>query len=249
MSAFTLYPAIDVRDGRVVRLRQGDYAQETRYDVTPLAVAEHHARAGADWLHLVDLDAARAGGYTLGPLLASIKAATSLRVQTGGGVRAEADVAAILEAGADRVVIGSMAVRQSEMVLGWVRRFGAEHITIALDVRQDADGAWSLAVEGWTQDSGIPFEPLVKRFADAGVRHLLCTDIARDGMLSGPSLALYRRLSALAPQLEVQASGGIRDVDDIQDAIAAGCRGAVLGKALLEGRFTLEQALAGALPC
>lgn len=249
MSACTLYPAIDVRDGRVVRLLQGDYARETRYDSTPLAMAERHAQAGADWLHLVDLDAARAGGYTLGPLLASIKAATSLRVQTGGGVRNEQEVESILEAGADRVVIGSMAVRETGQVLAWIRRFGAERITIALDVRRDADGAWTLPVAGWTQDSGIRFEPLVQRFAEAGVRHLLCTDIARDGMLVGPSIALYRQLSAWAAGMDIQASGGIRGVADIQAAAAAGCRGAVLGKALLEGRFTLEQALSGAVPC
>lgn len=249
MSACTLYPAIDVRDGRVVRLLQGDYARETRYDSTPLAMAERHAQAGADWLHLVDLDAARAGGYTLGPLLASIKAATSLRVQTGGGVRSEQEVESILAAGADRVVIGSMAVRETGQVLAWIRRFGAERITIALDVRRDANGVWTLPVAGWTQDSGIRFQPLVQRFAEAGVRHLLCTDIARDGMLVGPSIALYRQLSAWVPEMDIQASGGIRGVDDIQAAAAAGCRGAVLGKALLEGRFTLEQALSGAVPC
>lgn len=249
MSACTLYPAIDVRDGRVVRLLQGDYAQETRYDCAPLTTAERYAQAGAEWLHLVDLDAARAGGYTLGPLLASIKAATSLLVQTGGGVRSEQEVESILAAGADRVVIGSMAVREAEKVLAWVRRFGAERVTIALDVRQDADGVWTLPVAGWTQDSGVRFEPLVRRFAEAGVRHLLCTDIARDGMLVGPSIALYRRLSAWAPDMQIQASGGIRDVGDIQAAAAAGCRGAVLGKALLEGRFTLQQALSGAVPC
>lgn len=249
MSACTLYPAIDVREGRVVRLLQGDYAQETRYDGAPLAMAKRHAQAGADWLHLVDLDAARAGGYTLGPLLASIKAATSLRVQTGGGVRSEQEVESILAAGADRVVVGSMAVRETGQVLAWIRRFGAERVTIALDVRQDADGVWTLPVAGWTENSGVRFEPLVQRFAEAGVRHLLCTDIARDGMLVGPSIALYRQLSAWAPGMEIQASGGIRGIEDIQAATAAGCRGAVLGKALLEGRFTLQQALSGAVPC
>ena len=243
MSTCTLYPAIDVREGRVVRLLQGDYAQETRYDGAPLAMAERHAQAGADWLHLVDLDAARAGGYTLGPLLASIKAATSLRVQTGGGVRSEQEVESILVAGADRVVIGSMAVRETGQVLAWIRRFGAERVTIALDVRQDADGVWTLPVAGWTQDSGVRFEPLVRRFAEAGVRHLLCTDIARDGTLGGPNLDLYRLIAALAPELYVQASGGIRDIDDILAARAAGCSGAVLGKALIEGRFALDEAL------
>lgn len=240
---FQVYPAIDVREGRVVRLRQGDYAQETRYDDEPIALARRYSQTGVRWLHLVDLDAARYGGYTLAPLLHAITTSTWLRVQTGGGVRSEADVEAILEAGADRVVIGSLAVRDPERVIGWVRRFGAEHITIALDARQSEDGQWCLPVAGWTQDSGVQIEPLVRQFADIGVRHLLCTDITRDGMLSGPNLELYRYLRTLAPELRVQASGGIRDTDDIVAAHAAGCGGVVLGKALLEGRFALGDAL------
>src|SRR5690606_29380005 len=135
--AFDLLPAIDVRDGRTVRLRQGDYARETRYDDAPLALAARYADAGARWLHLVDLDAARAGGYTLATLLARIVGDTRLQVQTGGGVRCEGDVAALLDAGASRVVVGSLAVREPERVAGWLHRFGPERITIALDVRQD----------------------------------------------------------------------------------------------------------------
>ncbi|MBF6023486.1 1-(5-phosphoribosyl)-5-[(5-phosphoribosylamino)methylideneamino]imidazole-4-carboxamide isomerase [Lysobacter niastensis] len=249
MSGCILYPAIDVRDGRVVRLRQGDYEQETRYPESPLATARRYADAGADWLHLVDLDAARSGGYTLAPLLAAIRADTPLRVQTGGGVRGESDVEAILQAGADRVVVGSLAVRDPERVAGWIRDFGAERITVALDARQDEQGIWRLPVAGWTQDSDRQFGVLVRGFADAGLRHMLCTDIARDGMLTGPNADLYRALTGLAPEVEVQASGGIRGVEDIRTVQSAGCRGAVLGKGLLEGRFTLEQALEGAVSC
>lgn len=247
--SLTLYPAIDVRDGRVVRLRQGDYAQETRYIDDPLAVARRYAQAGANWLHLVDLAAARAGGYTLAPLLASIKAATALQVQTGGGVRGEADVVSLLAAGADRVVVGSLAVRQPALVIEWLRRFGADRITVALDARRSADGAWRLPTEGWTADSGMELDPLLQRYADNGLRHLLCTDIDRDGMLSGPNLALYRRILVLCPDLQLQASGGVRDIADIAAARAAGCAGAVLGKALLDGRFTLDDAMAETAPC
>lgn len=237
--SFTLYPAIDVRDGRVVRLRQGDYAQETRYPGEPADVAARYAQAGARWLHLVDLDAARAGGYTLAPLLSTIRATTSLRIQTGGGVRSEADVEAILEAGADRVVVGSLAVRESERVSGWLMRFGADRITVALDARQDEAGRWQLPTAGWTQASGVELDGLLRRYAEAGLRHLLCTDISRDGMLSGPSLDLYRTLVAIAPQVRLQASGGVRDTADVAAARDAGCAGAVLGKALLEGRIDL----------
>lgn len=247
--SFTLFPAIDVRDGRVVRLRQGDYEQETRYPGEPAEVAARYAQAGAQWLHLVDLDAARAGGYTLAPLLATIKAATPLRVQTGGGVRSEADVEAILEAGADRVVIGSLAVREPECVIGWLARFGAEHITVALDARQDDAGQWQLPTAGWTQASGVALDGLLRRYADAGLQHLLCTDIERDGMLAGPNLDLYRVLVSIAPRVHVQASGGVRDAADVAAACEAGCAGAVLGKALLEGRIDLAALCAGVQTC
>ncbi|MBJ7573769.1 HisA/HisF-related TIM barrel protein [Luteimonas sp. MC1828] len=242
--SFTVYPAIDIRDGRVVRLAQGDYSRESRYTDAPLDLAMRHAQAGARWLHLVDLDAARAGGYTLAPLLSGIKARTGLSVQTGGGVRGEADVAAMLEAGADRVVIGSLAVAEREMVAAWVARYGAERIVVALDARQAADGQWRPATHGWTEDAAETLDALVAFHADAGLQHLLCTDIGRDGMLAGPNLALYARLLARAPMLRLQASGGARDAADVAAARGIGCDGIVLGKALLEGRLALADALA-----
>ncbi|UNK41307.1 1-(5-phosphoribosyl)-5-[(5-phosphoribosylamino)methylideneamino]imidazole-4-carboxamide isomerase [Luteimonas sp. S4-F44] len=244
MSGFTVYPAIDIRDGRVVRLAQGDYARETRYGDDPLAQIQAYADAGATWLHLVDLDAARAGGFTLAPLLARIRQTTGLQVQTGGGVRSADDVARILEAGAARVVVGSLAVRDADAVTGWIARFGAERITVALDTRQDADGVWRLPVHGWTETAEVTLDTLAVHYAQAGLRHLLSTDIARDGMLSGPNSALYAHLRALAPALQVQASGGVRALDDIAAARAQGCAGIVLGRALLEGRFALRNALA-----
>lgn len=241
---FTAYPAIDVRDGRVVRLVQGDYDRETRYAADPFALAMRYADAGARWLHLVDLDAARAGGYTLAPLLRRIAEDGRLRVQTGGGVRDEAAIAAILDAGASRVVVGSLAVREPERVVEWLRSFGAERITVALDTRRDDDGVWRLPVHGWTERAERDLEACLDLYAEAGARHLLCTDIARDGMLQGPNLDLYRTVVARVPALALQASGGVRDAADVAAARAAGCAGAVLGKALLEGRLTVEEALA-----
>lgn len=246
---FDLYPAIDVRKGRVVRLRQGDYDQETRYSDSPLQAAIDYAGAGAQWLHLVDLDAARSGGYTLAPLVGSIKAETGLRVQSGGGVRSEADLVTLLEAGCDRVVVGSLAVRDPHRVASWIERHGGERITVALDARQDGDGQWRLPVAGWTEDSGVDLPQLLGFYAEHRLRHLLCTDIERDGMLSGPNLDLYRIIAAQAPGLAVQASGGIRGLEDIAAARAAGCAGAVLGKALLEGRFQLADALQEPVSC
>ena len=244
MTGFTVYPAIDVRDGRVVRLAQGDYARETRYEGAPLQVAQRYAAQGAEWLHMVDLDAARAGGYTLAPLLGEIARTTPLKVQTGGGVRQRDDVARILDAGAQRVVVGSLAVREPDTVLSWLAEFGSERITVALDTRLDAGGAWRLPVHGWTETAEDTLDVLAQRYAEAGMQHLLCTDIARDGMLSGPNIALYQHLAALLPGVAVQASGGVRDADDVAQAKAVGCGGAILGKALLEGRMTLEGALA-----
>jgi len=167
-----------------------------------------------------------------------------LHVQTGGGVRDRDDVARILDAGASRVVIGSLAVREPARVLAWLQEFGAERLTIALDTRQGDDGVWRLPVHGWTETADVTLDELAVRYAQAGMRHLLCTDIARDGMLSGPNLGLYAHLSRLLPGVAVQASGGVRDVDDVAAARAAGCAGAVLGKALLEGRMRLQEALA-----
>ena len=249
MNDFILYPAIDVRDGRVVRLRQGDYAQETRYADDPLELATRYADAGARWLHLVDLDAARAGGYTLAPLLGELKKRTRLKVQTGGGVRGEADVEALLAAGADRVVVGSLAVREPGRVASWVARYGAERITVALDTRRDAEGRWRLPVHGWTEEGGRELDVLAAAYDEVGLRHLLCTDISRDGMLSGPNFDLYRYLCERFPRLRVQASGGVSAAAEVPVAKASGCGGIVLGKALLDGRFTLADVIAEQTPC
>ncbi|CAD7717180.1 1-(5-phosphoribosyl)-5-[(5-phosphoribosylamino)methylideneamino] imidazole-4-carboxamide isomerase [Xanthomonas hydrangeae] len=242
--SFTVYPALDIRNGRVVRLLQGDYARETQYGDDVLPRAQAFADTGAQWMHLVDLDAAKAGGYTLAATLGEIVRQTGLQVQTGGGVRSRQDVARILDAGAARVVIGSLAVRQADTVIGWLQEFGADRLTIALDTRQDADGVWQLPVHGWTEAAEATLDLLAVRYAQAGLQHLLCTDIARDGMLSGPNMDLYAHLRMLAPQLQVQVSGGARNLADVAAAKAAGCAGIVLGKALLEGHLALKEALA-----
>ncbi|MBS7455885.1 HisA/HisF-related TIM barrel protein [Coralloluteibacterium stylophorae] len=241
---FTLLPAIDVRHGRVVRLAQGDYARETRYADDPLAVAEGFAAAGAQWLHLVDLDAARHGGWSLAALVPRLRD-LGLRVQSGGGVRSAEMLAQMFDAGVERAVVGSLAVAQPELVCEWAGVHGAGRITVALDTRRDADGRWRLPTHGWTRsDPDAPLlETLCGRFAGAGLRHLLCTDIDRDGMLSGPNIELYRGLAARFPSLRIQASGGVRGLDDVRAARAAGCGGAVLGRALLEGRLDLRTAL------
>lgn len=254
---FTPYPALDLRDGAVVRLQQGDYDRQTSYPVDPVARAARYAAEGAAWLHLVDLDAARTGGWGQGELVRRIVAETGLRVQTGGGVRSREDVDTVLASGAERVVIGSLAVREPETVAGWVAELGAERVTVALDARPVTDDPnadagegstrWELPTAGWTQDSGVDLTGLLRRYTEAGLRHVLCTDISRDGMMSGPGLALYEHLRYLAPGLAVQASGGVRDLADVRATRAAGCAGVVLGRSLLEGALTVREVVADGL--
>ncbi|RIK16099.1 MAG: 1-(5-phosphoribosyl)-5-((5-phosphoribosylamino)methylideneamino)imidazole-4-carboxamide isomerase [Acidobacteria bacterium] len=241
---FTVYPAIDVRSGVVVRLLKGDYDRETRYPGDPVTVAEGYARAGARWLHLVDLDAAREGRYTLDATLEQIVERTGLMVQTGGGVRTADDVQRVLDHGATRVVVGSLAVREPDTVVGWLDRFGPERVTVALDTTIDADGTWRLAVDGWTGvDGQRDLVGALHHFTRSGLQHVLTTDIGRDGTLGGPNFHLYTMLTRSTPDLQLQASGGARNVDDVRTARKTGCAGIILGKALLEGRLSLTDAI------
>jgi phosphoribosylformimino-5-aminoimidazole carboxamide ribotide isomerase len=237
-----IIPAIDLRGGQVVRLKQGDYAQETRYASDPRELAARYAQAGARWLHVVDLDGARAGDLSnLAVIEALVKA--GMQVQAGGGVRVEEDVRRLFDAGVARVVVGSVAIRDPEQVASWLRSHGAERFTIALDTRR-RDDRWTLPSAGWIEEETRTLDELAPWYAERGARHLLCTDIERDGMLAGFNLDLYRHLARIVPQLAVQASGGVRSLDDIREAGAAGARAVILGRALLEDRFTLEDALA-----
>jgi phosphoribosylformimino-5-aminoimidazole carboxamide ribotide isomerase len=239
---FEVIPAIDLRGGRVVRLKQGDYAQQTTYAADPRELAQRYADAGARWLHLVDLDGARSGSLEN---LAVIQAISTggMQIQAGGGVRVEDDVRRLFDSGVQRVVLGSVAIRDPELVAGWLTRYGAERLTIALDTRR-IFGRWTLPSAGWTENETRTLDELAPWYAARGARHLLCTDIERDGMLAGFNLELYRHLADSVPQLAVQASGGVRSLDDIRAAREAGARGVILGRALLEDRFTVEDALA-----
>jgi phosphoribosylformimino-5-aminoimidazole carboxamide ribotide isomerase len=239
---FEVIPAIDLRGGRVVRLRQGDYAQQTTYAADPRELAQRYADAGARWLHLVDLDGARSGGLENLAVIQAI-ASSGMQIQAGGGVRGEDDVQRLFDAGVQRVVLGSVAIRDPELVAGWLAKHGAERLTIALDTRH-IDGRWTLPSAGWTESETRTLDELAPWYAAHGAHHLLCTDIERDGMLGGFNLDLYRHLADSVPQLAVQASGGVRSLDDIRAAREAGAQGVILGRALLEGRFTVEEALA-----
>jgi len=239
---FTAIPAIDLRGGQVVRLKQGDYAQQTTYSDNPRALAKRYADAGARWLHLVDLDGARSGNLDNLAVIEAI-ARDGMQVQAGGGVREQADLDRLLDAGVTRVVLRSVAIRDPERVATWLDTYGAECLTLALDTRR-IDGRWALPSAGWTEVETRTLDELAPWYAARGARHLLCTDIDRDGMLAGFNLDLYRHLAGTVPSLAVQASGGVRSLDDIRAARGAGARGVILGRALLEGRFTVAEALA-----
>jgi phosphoribosylformimino-5-aminoimidazole carboxamide ribotide isomerase len=239
---FSIIPAIDLRGGNVVRLRQGDYSQQTSYNVDPLRLAQDYAAAGAQWLHVVDLDGAR-GGSPANLSLIEALAGSAVQLQAGGGVRNEDDLQRLLDAGVARVVLGSVAIREPARVTGWLDRYGPQRLCIALDTRREQD-AWRLPSAGWTQSEAPTLDELAPRYAAAGALHVLCTDIHRDGMLSGPNLALYTHLRALAPGLQIQASGGVRDLADVRAVKAAGLAGVVLGRSLLEGQLDLRAALA-----
>jgi len=239
-----IIPALDLIDGKVVRLHQGDYGQQRDYGNDPLPRLQDYQQQGGEVLHLVDLTGAKDPAARQIPLLRKLLAGVSVPVQVGGGIRSEDDVAALLEAGAARVVIGSTAVRQPDVVKQWFTRFGADALVLALDVRIAADGCKNIAVSGWQEDSGVTLEQIVDAFLPYGLKHVLCTDISRDGTLSGSNVALYQEVCARYPQVAFQSSGGIGSLEDIAALRGSGVQGIIVGRALLEGKFTVKEAIA-----
>ncbi|MDN5986484.1 MAG: 1-(5-phosphoribosyl)-5-[(5-phosphoribosylamino)methylideneamino]imidazole-4-carboxamide isomerase [Hafniaceae bacterium] len=239
-----IIPALDLIDGKVVRLHQGDYGQQRDYGNDPLPRLQDYQQQGGEVLHLVDLTGAKDPAARQIPLLRKLLAGVSVPVQVGGGIRSEDDVAALIEAGASRVVIGSTAVRQPDVVKQWFTRFGADALVLALDVRIAADGRKNIAVSGWQEDSGVTLEQIVDEFLPYGLKHVLCTDISRDGTLSGSNVALYQEVCARYPQVAFQSSGGIGSLEDIAALRGSGVKGVIVGRALLEGKFTVKEAIA-----
>ncbi|TKI05749.1 1-(5-phosphoribosyl)-5-[(5-phosphoribosylamino)methylideneamino]imidazole-4-carboxamide isomerase [Martelella alba] len=240
-----IIPALDLIGGAVVRLHQGDYGQSRQYGADPLPRLQDYLAQGAQLLHLVDLDGARDPLARQIPLLRDLLGGVApAPVQVGGGVRTLDDVEALLAAGATRVVVGSTAVKQPRDVQGWFERIGAEALVLALDVRIDARGLRRVAVSGWQQDSGATLEEVIGQYQAYGLKHVLCTDISRDGTLQGANVELYREVCRAYPSVAFQASGGIGSLDDIRRLRGSGVRGVIVGRALLEGKFTLEEAIA-----
>lgn len=235
-----VYPAMDLMGGACVRLAQGRFDDATTYSADPADALRAFADAGATWAHVVDLDGARAGEPRQHDLIAELAASAPLSLQVAGGFREPGQVARMFDAGVARVVIGSLAVTDPDLVRGLIAEHGGERITLALDVNV-VDGAPMVATRGWTQGSGLSLWDVAARFPDA--RHLLVTDIASDGMMRGPNLALVAIAMRRLPHLVVQASGGVSSLADVAALKAAGAPGAIVGRALWEGRIDLRQAI------
>lgn len=232
-----VYPAMDLMGGRVVRLVQGRFEEATVYPADPAAALAGFAAAGAEWAHVVDLDGARAGAPVQHDLLAALAAASPLRLQVAGGFRTAGQIERALDAGVSRVVIGSLAVNDPVAVRHFLARFGGDRITLSLDVRL-VEGVPLVATLGWTRDSGRSLWDIADLYPEA--RHLLLTDIGRDGMLAGPNFDLLEEAGRRLPHLAVQASGGVSSLADLARLRTAG---AIVGKALWEGRIDLAEAI------
>ncbi|MDF7785624.1 1-(5-phosphoribosyl)-5-[(5-phosphoribosylamino)methylideneamino]imidazole-4-carboxamide isomerase [Pantoea stewartii] len=239
-----IIPALDLIDGKVVRLHQGDYARQRDYGSDPLPRLQDYARQGATVLHLVDLTGAKDPAKRQITLLKSLLNGVNAVVQVGGGIRSREDVKALLDAGASRVVVGSTAVKQPEEVKAWFTEFGPDAIVLALDVRINATNRKEVAISGWQEAAGVTLEEVIEQFQPVGLKHVLCTDISRDGTLSGSNVDLYKEVTARFPQIAFQSSGGIGELSDVAALRGSGVQGVIVGRALLEGKFTVSEAIA-----
>lgn len=237
-----IIPALDLIEGQVVRLYQGDYGQKKEYKVDPTEQFALYHQAGAQWLHLVDLTGAKDTTKRQLTLISHLLASTPAKIQIGGGIRTEQDVIDLLEAGAERVVIGSTAVKSPKLVKAWFEHYGAERFVLALDININLAGERKVAVSGWQEDSGVTIEALLDDYLTVGLKHVLCTDISRDGTLQGSNVELYQSLCMQYPQVNFQSSGGIGSLEDIKALKHTGVAGVIVGRALLDGKFSAKEA-------
>jgi phosphoribosylformimino-5-aminoimidazole carboxamide ribotide isomerase len=229
-----LIPSIDLRGGRCVRLLQGDFNAETRYDLEPHELLLRYRTLGATWLHIVDLDGAKDGVLANRSVIVRLATQRALNLQVGGGVRSAAVIDDLLRHGVDRVIVGSAAVERPAEVRGWLSRFGTDKIGLAFDVRRDSAGVPRVLTRGWTAQSRLSLWDAIATFQDSGLTHVLCTDMERDGALQGPALELYTEAVRRYPAIRWQASGGVRSAADLHALASIGAAAAISGKALLE---------------
>jgi phosphoribosylformimino-5-aminoimidazole carboxamide ribotide isomerase len=234
-------PAIDLQGGKCVRLYQGDFEQTTEYSDDPAAVARQFAELHASDLHIVDLDGARSGTQDNRDIVKAITAETDMSVQVGGGIRNGDTLNAWLDAGVSRCVIGSLAITEPDAVKSWLVQFGGEKIVLALDVSFDDSGVPVITTHGWTRNSTTTVYECIGDYQSLGLRHVLCTDVSRDGAMAGPNLQLYADILDQFPGLQLQASGGVRNVQDLQALRDLGLPAAITGRALLDGKITAAE--------
>ncbi len=231
-----LIPAIDIIEGQCVRLTKGDYDQKTVYRNSPAEVAKEFEEIGFKRLHVVDLDGAKSKHIVNEQVLKAITAETQLSVDFGGGIKTDEDIEKAFAAGASMVTIGSIAVTSPDLFMGWLEKYGADRIILGADVRHG-----KISINGWKEDSSEDLLPFLKKYVDAGVRNVLCTEISKDGTLAGPAIELYQSMMAAYPELHLIASGGVSSIDDIKALEAAGIPAVVFGKAIYEGKINLNE--------
>ena len=233
---FEIIPAIDIIDGKCVRLTHGDYAQKKIYNEKPLEVARQFEDAGLQRLHLVDLDGAKAGSVRNWKVLETIAAKTSLVIDFGGGIKSEKDVQIVMDSGALLVTVGSIAVKEEAIFSSWITKFGPERFFLGADVREE-----KITVSGWTEQTQIWVYDFIQGYIEKGINQIFCTDVAKDGVLEGPSLELYTNIVQKFPSLHFIASGGVSSIADVYRLQESGCNGVIIGKAIYEGKVAVGE--------
>ena len=231
-----IIPAIDIIDGKCVRLTQGDYAQKKIYNEHPLEVAMQFEGAGLKRLHLVDLDGAKAGAVRNWKVLEEIAGKTGLVIDFGGGIKTAKDVDIVFSSGAALATVGSIAVKDAERFVSWLQQYGAAKFLLGADVKNE-----KIAVGGWLETTDRWIYDFIRDFIEKGVEQIFCTDVSKDGLLQGPSLELYRNILEKFPDLHFIASGGVSAMEDVEQLEEIGCKGVIIGKAIYEGRITLKE--------
>jgi phosphoribosylformimino-5-aminoimidazole carboxamide ribotide isomerase len=231
-----IIPAIDLIDGKCVRLTQGDYAQKKVYNENPLEVAKSFEAAGLTYLHLVDLDGAKAGKVTNWEVVEAITTHTNLSVDFGGGIKTREELERLFQLNVKQVNLGSIAVKEPEKVTAWIKEFGADKIILSADVHKEM-----IAISGWQEKSSISIDDFITDYLKKGIEYVTCTDISTDGMLSGPNIELYKRLLLRFPQLHLIASGGVSSVQDLRQLKKIGIDGVIVGKAIYEGKINEQE--------
>jgi phosphoribosylformimino-5-aminoimidazole carboxamide ribotide isomerase len=229
-----IIPAIDIIDGKCVRLTQGDYAQKKIYNESPLEVAKEFEASGINRLHLVDLDGAKAGKVQNWKVLESIASNTHLSIDFGGGIKTEKDLAIVFQSGATMATIGSLAVKDAATFKQWIHHYGANKFFLGADVKDEL-----ISVGGWLESTNIDVFNFIQSYINEGLNQVFCTDISKDGKLEGPSVELYKKIITQFPNLFFVASGGVSCLEDLNDLNRIGCSGVIIGKAIYEGRITL----------